>query len=64
MRWVRLGALLLTLTAAFSAAAEDKDAARKAFSEATRYYNLNQYAEALEAFKRVLQHHPLLPALS
>jgi tetratricopeptide (TPR) repeat protein len=37
---------------ALPAAAEDKDAARKAFSEGARYYNLNQFADALEAFKR------------
>ena len=44
--------MLVTLTTAFSAVAEDKEAARKAYSEASRYYDLNQYAEALEAFKR------------
>lgn len=52
MSLVRLLVILATVATAFSAAAEDKDAARKAYSEGSRYYNLNQYAEALEAFKR------------
>jgi len=34
------------------AAAEDRAAARQAYIEASKYYDLNQYAEALEAFKR------------
>jgi tetratricopeptide (TPR) repeat protein len=49
---VRIGVILVTLATAFSAAAEDKEAARKAFSEGSRYYNLSQYSDALEAFKR------------
>jgi tetratricopeptide (TPR) repeat protein len=49
---VRIGVILVTLATAFSAAAEDKEAARKAFSEGARYYNLSQYSDALEAFKR------------
>jgi tetratricopeptide (TPR) repeat protein len=49
---MRLALILLTLTVAFPAAAEDKDAARKAYSEGSRYYNLGQYGEALESFKR------------
>jgi tetratricopeptide (TPR) repeat protein len=49
---LRAGVILVMVSVAFSAAAEDKEAAKKAFSEATRYYNLNQYADALEAFKR------------
>lgn len=52
MGLMRVGVILVTVAMAFSAAAEDKDAARKAFSEGQRYYNLNQYAEALDAFKR------------
>lgn len=52
MRWLRLCVMALIVSIAFSAAAEDKEAARQAFSEAQRYYNLNQYADALEAFKR------------
>ena len=48
----RLAVILVTVATAFTAAAEDKEAAKKAFSEAQRYYNLNQYADALEAFKR------------
>ena len=52
MGTLRLGVILVTVSVALSAAAEDKEAARKAYSEASRYYNLNQYAEALEAFKR------------
>jgi tetratricopeptide (TPR) repeat protein len=49
---MRLGVVLVTLATAFPAAAEDKDAARKAFSEGARYYNLSQYSDALDAFKR------------
>jgi tetratricopeptide (TPR) repeat protein len=49
---LRVCIILLTVSMAASASAEDKEAAKKAFSEATRYYNLNQYADALEAFKR------------
>ena len=49
---LRLAVIFATLATAFPAAAEDKDAARKAYSEGTRYYNLSQYADALEAFKR------------
>src|SRR4051812_46734476 len=52
MGWVRLVMIVVTLTTTVSAFAEDKDAARKAFQEGKRYYNLNQYPEALEAFKR------------
>ncbi|HEX6837771.1 MAG TPA: tetratricopeptide repeat protein, partial [Polyangia bacterium] len=52
MGFVRVGVILVTVATAFSASAEDKEAARKAFSEGQRYYNLNQYADALEAFKR------------
>jgi tetratricopeptide (TPR) repeat protein len=48
---MRLGLILLSLTIAFSAGAEDKDAARKAYREGARHYNLSQYAEALESFK-------------
>jgi tetratricopeptide (TPR) repeat protein len=49
---VRLAAMLLLLASTLPAAAEDKAVARRAFSEGTRYYDLGQYAEALEAFKR------------
>jgi tetratricopeptide (TPR) repeat protein len=52
MGGVRLSLIVVALAIAFPAAAEDKEAARKAYSEGSRYYNLNQYAEALEAFKR------------
>ena len=52
MRSVRLLAVVLTLATAFTAAAENKDAARKAFQDGKRYYNLYQYVEALDAFKR------------
>jgi tetratricopeptide (TPR) repeat protein len=45
--------LVLALVAVSGAArAEDKAAARAAYSEGTRYYDLGQYKEALEAFKR------------
>jgi len=49
---MRLVVILVTVAMAFSAFAEDKEAARKAYSEGSRYYNLNQFSEALEAFKR------------
>ena len=49
---MRLILAVALLAASGSARAEDKEAARKAYSEGARYYNLNQYAEALEAFKR------------
>src|SRR5439155_18979189 len=52
MRFMRWVVIIATLMASLSAAAEDKDAARKAFLEGTKYYNLNQYSDALEAFKR------------
>jgi tetratricopeptide (TPR) repeat protein len=44
---------LVTLLAASTPAhAEDKAAARQAYAEGTKFYDLNQFAEALEAFKR------------
>ncbi|MDB4965162.1 MAG: hypothetical protein JWN44_851 [Myxococcales bacterium] len=50
---VRIGFVLFTLgLMSVPAAAEDKVAARKAFLEGSKYFDLNQYAEALEAFKR------------
>jgi tetratricopeptide repeat protein len=49
---LRVCIILVLMSVAASASAEDKEAAKKAFSEATRYYNLNQYSDALEAFKR------------
>jgi tetratricopeptide (TPR) repeat protein len=45
--------MLVTLATALAAsAADDKDAARRAFSEGAKYYALNEYVEALAAFKR------------
>jgi tetratricopeptide (TPR) repeat protein len=52
MRGAQLCSILLMVATALPAAAEDKDAARKAYGEGARYYNLNQFSEALEAFKR------------
>ena len=52
MSALRWALILVTLATAMPAAAEDKEAARKAYSEGSRYYNLAQYPEALEAFKR------------
>ena len=49
---LRLGVIAIVVATGFSAAAEDKEEARKAFAEGAKYYNLNQFAEALEAFKR------------
>jgi tetratricopeptide (TPR) repeat protein len=47
---LRIGVALIALAA--SADAQDKAAARRAYVEGTKYYDLNQYPEALEAFKR------------
>src|SRR2546423_15327012 len=53
MWMVRAGMLLIGLVAFVApAAAEDKVAARAAFDEGTRHYDLAQYDEALTAFKR------------
>src|SRR4051812_2999579 len=52
MRGVRLGVIAIALVLSLTARAEDKDAARKASAEGQKYYNLNQFADALEAFKR------------
>jgi tetratricopeptide (TPR) repeat protein len=53
MRPLRLGLTLIALGALVASAnAQDKAAARRAYVEGTKYYDLNQYAEALEAFKR------------
>jgi tetratricopeptide (TPR) repeat protein len=50
--WVGVVVFAVAIALAGSAAAEDKEAARRAHSEGTKYYNLNQFANALEAFKR------------
>jgi tetratricopeptide (TPR) repeat protein len=53
IRIARLGLIFATLIAVVSpAAAEDKVAARAAFTEGTKHYDLNQYEQALDAFKR------------
>jgi tetratricopeptide (TPR) repeat protein len=49
-RW--FGLAVMMVLGAGSAAAEDKTAARQAYVEGSKYYDLSQYAEALEAFKR------------
>ena len=51
-RMLRLMVVVAVLAAGVSAPAEDKEAARRAYSEGSRSYNLAQYADALEAFKR------------
>lgn len=53
MRAVRIAFVCIALAAlAAPARAEDKAAAKQAYAEGSKYYDLNQYAEALEAFKR------------
>jgi tetratricopeptide (TPR) repeat protein len=52
MWFARLGFVLLTLGVAFPAAGEDKAAARQAYVLGSKYYDLNQFADALEAFKQ------------
>ncbi len=50
---LRLSLALLALVALDApASAEDKAAARQAYAEGSRYYDLSQFAEALDAFKR------------
>jgi tetratricopeptide (TPR) repeat protein len=53
MRARLVGLILVALGAiSFDARGADKAAARDAYEQGTKYYDLNQYAEALEAFKR------------
>jgi tetratricopeptide (TPR) repeat protein len=53
MTSLRVALTLLALGAlAASAEAEDKAAARQAFVQGSKYYDLQQYADALDAFKR------------
>jgi tetratricopeptide repeat protein len=52
MRGLRGLLAFLILCVASQVQAEDRAAARQAYNEGTKYYDLNQYAEALEAFKR------------
>jgi tetratricopeptide (TPR) repeat protein len=52
MKLARVGLAVSILGIASSAAAEDKAAARQAYIQGSKYYDLNQYGEALEAFKR------------
>ena len=53
MAALRIAWILVALGALTPQAhAEDKAAARQAFIDGSKYYDLNQYAEALEAFKR------------
>jgi tetratricopeptide (TPR) repeat protein len=44
--------VLVLLVAATAAQAEDRAAARSAYIEGSKHYDLNQFTEALEAFKR------------
>jgi tetratricopeptide (TPR) repeat protein len=48
----QIGSILLALAVAGSVHGEDRAAARQAYGEAVKHYDLNQYAEALDAFKR------------
>jgi hypothetical protein len=45
-------AFIIALLVAWSATAmaEDRQAAKQAFEDGQKYYNLNQYGDALEAF--------------
>src|SRR5689334_23729146 len=52
MRSVRVYLILIAVALSSTARAEDKEAARKAYAEGQKYYNLNQYSDALDAFKR------------
>lgn len=52
MRLVLTVIVALMLGTSSAARAEDKAAARQAYLEGSKYYDLNQYAEALESFKR------------
>lgn len=52
MRVIRLVFCALLIGFLGDARAEDKVAARQAYAEASKHYDLNQYAEALAAFKR------------
>ncbi len=60
----RVGLILICIaTMAPSAAAEDKAAARQAYAEGSKYYDLGQYTEALEAFKRAYWNYETPPFL-
>ena len=52
MRGVRSCLIAIALLLPLAARAEDKDAARKASADGQKYYNLNQFSDALESFKR------------
>ena len=52
MNILQAGLIVVTIGMALPAAAEDRAAARQAFSDGSKYYDLNQYSEALEAFKK------------
>jgi tetratricopeptide (TPR) repeat protein len=49
---VRLATLLATLLCAAPARADDQTGAREAYQEGIRYYDLGEYKDALDAFKR------------
>jgi tetratricopeptide (TPR) repeat protein len=49
---VRMALVAIAVGLATPAAAQDRAAARQAYTEGSKHYDLNQYAEALEAFKR------------
>lgn len=51
--------IALLLTAGSSTAmAEDRQAAKQAFEDGQKYYNLNQFGDALEAFKKAYWNYP------
>jgi hypothetical protein len=49
---MRLAVAVVILCLAPAARADDKPAAREAFAEGTRYYDIADFGRALEAFKR------------
>jgi tetratricopeptide (TPR) repeat protein len=53
-------AFIIALLVAWSATAmaEDRQAAKQAFEDGQKYYNLNQYGDALEAFKKAYWNYP------
>jgi tetratricopeptide (TPR) repeat protein len=54
----RIGFVLFALaTLALPASADNKAEARQAYLEGSKYYDLNQFSEALESFKRAYWHH-------
>src|SRR4051812_24789005 len=52
MRWLVLVIALAGTSVATTASADDKEAARAAYTEGKRHYDLGEFAEALTAFKK------------